>query len=200
MKADLGTHPVSTGEPALFRTLADLERESSVLPALPSDRGRVTLIVRRPDPGLRETPDRVLLTPEEGIPGEFWNRKPGVTVDSQITVMQTTIAELIANGQPLTLFGDNLFLDLDVSGANLPPGSRVQIGEALLEVTPKSHTGCKKFSGRFGVEALRFVATPEGRARNFRGLYLRVLTAGEAAPGDVVEVIERATVREETAV
>jgi MOSC domain-containing protein YiiM len=134
----------------------------------------------------------VQLTPEEGIPGEYWNRKPGVTIDNQITVMQTNVARLIANGQPLTLFGDNLFLDLDVSGANLPPGSRVRIGEALLEVTPKRHTGCKKFSGRFGVDALRFVATPAGRARNFRGLYLRVLTAGEAAPGDAVEVVERA--------
>jgi hypothetical protein len=198
MKADLGTHSISTGDPALFRRLAELEREMSALPALPSDRGSVTLIVRRPDPGLRETPGRVLLTPDEGIPGEFWNRKPGVTVDSQITVMQTNIAELIANGQPLTMFGDNLFLDLDVSGDNLPPGSRVRIGEALLEVTPKRHTGCKKFSGRFGVDALRFVATPEGRARNFRGLYLRVLTAGEAAPGDVVEFVERAAVLEET--
>ena len=197
MKADLGTHPVSTGDPALFRTLAALEREMSALLTLPSDRGGVALIVRRPHPGLRETPDRVLLTPDEGIVGEYWNRKPGVTVDSQITVMQATIAELIANGQPLTLFGDNLFLDLDVSGANLPPGSRVRIGEALLEVTPKPHTGCKKFSGRFGVDALRFVATPVGRARNFRGLYLRVLTAGEAAPGDVVELIERAAGLEE---
>jgi hypothetical protein len=192
MKADLGAHSVSTGDPALFRTLAELERELSALPALPSDRGSVTLIVRRPDPGLRETPERVQLTPEEGIPGEYWNRKPGVTIDNQITVMQTNVARLIANGQPLTLFGDNLFLDLDVSGANLPPGSRVRIGEALLEVTPKRHTGCKKFSGRFGVDALRFVATPAGRARNFRGLYLRVLTAGEAAPGDAVEVVERA--------
>jgi hypothetical protein len=191
MKADLGTHLVSTGDPALFRTLAELEREMSALPALPPDRGSVTLIVRRSDPGLRETPERVLLTPDEGIVGEYWNRKPGVTVDSQITVMQTTIAELIANGQPLTLFGDNLFLDLDVSGANLLPGSRVRIGEALLEVTPKPHTGCKKFSGRFGVDAFRFVATPEGRARNLRGLYMRVLTAGEAAPGDAVAVLER---------
>ncbi|MGH8514258.1 MAG: hypothetical protein ACREV8_10030, partial [Gammaproteobacteria bacterium] len=119
MKIDLGNHPVPDGDPAFFRTLAELQHEKLALASLPADRGSVTLIVRRPDPGARDTPDRVLLTPEEGIPGEYWNRKPGVTPDSQITVMQTNVAELIANGRPLTLFGDNLFLDLDLSAGNV---------------------------------------------------------------------------------
>jgi MOSC domain-containing protein YiiM len=105
--------------------------------------------------------------------------------------MQRDVAELIANGQPLTLFGDNLFLDLDLSVSNLPTGSRVHVGGATLEVTPKPHNGCKKFHARFGPDALRFVSKPDLRHRNLRGIYMRVVQPGEAAPGDPVEVIAR---------
>jgi MOSC domain-containing protein YiiM len=191
MKAELDLDSASVGDPERFRTLVELESGLGELPTPNADRGTVVLIVRRGVGGRRETPERLVLTPEEGVPGDAWNRKEGATVEGQITVMQVAVAEMIANGQPLTLFGDNLFLDIDVVGANLPPGTRVRIGDAVLEVTPKIHKGCRKFSGRFGVDALRFVSTPEGRARNLRGLYVRVLTAGEAGPGDVVEVIER---------
>jgi len=106
--------------------------------------------------------------------------------------MQTDVAELIANGQPLTLFGDNLFLDLDLSATNLPPGSLVRIGGATMEVTPKPHNGCQKFRARFGSEALRFVSKPDLRRRNLRGIYMRVVQRGEVAAGDPVEVITRA--------
>jgi len=106
--------------------------------------------------------------------------------------MQVDVAGLIANGQPLTLFGDNLFLDLDLSAANLPAGSRVRVGGATLEVTPKPHNGCRKFHARFGPEALRFVSKPDLRPRNFRGIYMRVVEPGEVALGDAVEVLARA--------
>lgn len=190
----------SVGDPARFRTLADLESGLRSLPSAPSDRGRLALIVRRTARGVRETPDRVLLTPEGGVPGDAWSRKEGATLDSQVTVMEAGVAELIANGQPLALFGDNVFLELDLSTTNLPLGSRVAIGGALLEVTLKMHKGCRKFSARFGDDALRFLATPESRARRLRGLYLRVLEAGDVGPGDVVEVVARASLPEEAPV
>ena len=79
--------------------------------------------------------------------------------------MRHDVAALIANGQPLTLFGDNLFVDLDISTANLPSGTRLRVGEALVEVTPKPHNGCSKFEGRFGADALRFVAPAPTRPR-----------------------------------
>lgn len=179
----------SVGDPARFRTLVDLERGLAGLAPAPVDRGRLVRIVRRVEGGRRELPDRSRLSPETGVPGDSWGRRPRRTWDTQITAMQADVAELIANGQPLTLFGDNLFLELDLSARNLPVGSRLRIGGAVLEVTPVPHNGCKKFQARFGQEALRFVSGKELRHRNLRGIYLRVVEAGDVRPGDGVEVL-----------
>ena len=88
--------------------------------------------------------------------------------------------------------GDNLFVDLDLSAANLPIGSRLRIGDALVTVTPKAHNGCKKYLARFGADALRFVNEKELRHRNLRGIFLRVTAAGEVKVGDPIVVLERA--------
>jgi MOSC domain-containing protein YiiM len=112
-----------------------------------------------------------------------------------IAVMERKVAELIANGQPLILFGDCLILDLDLSTQNLPPGSRVRVGGAVLEVTPMPHNGCQKFRARFGQDALRFVVMRELRHNNLRGTYMRVLEGGEFSVSDPVEVISRRTPR-----
>jgi MOSC domain-containing protein YiiM len=98
---------------------------------------------------------------------------------------------LIANGQPAALFGDNLFLDLDLSAANLPAGSRVRVGRALLEVTPKPHNGCQKFRARFGDGALRLTAMAARRPRNLRGIYMRVVEEGEVRVEDAAVVVSR---------
>lgn len=181
----------SKGDPALFRTLQDLELAFNALPASPADHGRVALIVNRVEAGRRETPVRVLLTPDGGVPGDTWGRQTERDLDEQICVVQVAVARLVANEQPLTLFGDSLFLELDLSTENLPTGSRVRVGGAMLEVTPKPHNGCWKFRARFGNGALRFVSKPELRHRNLRGIYMRVVEAGDAGPGDTVEVIMR---------
>jgi MOSC domain-containing protein YiiM len=109
----------------------------------------------------------------------------------QIAVMEKGVAELIANGQPLALFGDCLVLDLDLSAGNLPPGSRLRAGGALLEVTPEPHNGCQKYRSRFGPDALRLVWMEELRHRNLRGIYMRVVTPGQVELGDRVNVIAR---------
>jgi MOSC domain-containing protein YiiM len=181
----------SVGEPARFRSLGELEAALTELPGAPRDCGRVVLVVRRREGGRRETPDRVRLTADLGVPGDAWGRREHRTLDGQIAVMQADVAGLIANGQPLTLFGDNLFLELDLSAENLPVGSRVRVGGAVLGVTPKPHDGCWKFRARFGGDALRFVSQRDLRHRNLRGIYLRVVDAGEVAPGDAVEVLAR---------
>ena len=149
------------------------------------------MLVTRVRDGRREEPPRVVLTAAAGMPGDAWHRRSPDEFDAQLAVMQHAVAALIANGQPLPLFGDNLFLDLDLSAGNLPIGSRVRAGKALLEVTPKPHNGCHKFKGRFGADALRFVAHAERRHLNLRGIYLRVIEDGEVAVGDVVEVVAR---------
>ncbi len=181
----------SVGDPARFLTLEHLERELAAYGRGPRDEGRVVLVVRRVEGGRRETPDRVRLTPELGVPGDAWGRRREPDPETQLAVMERAVAELVANGQPLPLFGDNLFLDLDLSRENLTPGSRLRVGGATLEVTPVPHTGCKKFHARFGADALRFASKRELRHRNLRGIYLRVIETGEVAVGDPVEVLFR---------
>jgi len=182
----------SRGDPARHHTLDHLERELLASPGAPTDRGRVVLIMRRRQGGRRETPDRIQVTRTAGLPGDAWGRQTEPKPEGQITVMQHDVAELIANGQPLVLFGDNLILELDLSRGNLPLGSRVRVGQATLEVTPKAHNGCHKFRARFGSDALRFVSKPDLRHRNLRGIYMRVVEDGEVALGDPVEVLSRA--------
>jgi hypothetical protein len=179
------------GDPQRFRSLEDLRQRLDALPRRGSDRGRVALLMRRLEGGRRETLDRVELMPDIGIPGEAWGRAPQRKQDMQIAVMDAAVAGLIANGQPLTLFGDCLMLELDLSVGNLPPGSRLRVGNAVLDVTAEPHNGCRKFRARFGDAALRFVSMPELRHNNLRGIYMRVVAAGEAGVGDPVEVLSR---------
>jgi MOSC domain-containing protein YiiM len=131
----------------------------------------------------------VRLSREEGVPGDGWTRRPPRDPEAQLAVMRRDVAELIANGQPLTLFGDNLFVDLDVSAANLPAGTRLRVGGALVEMTAKPHDGCSKFKGRFGQDALRFVQAPSTRSSNLRGVYWKVLEPGDVCVGDPIEVL-----------
>ena len=105
--------------------------------------------------------------------------------------MQIDVARLIANRQPLPLCGDNLFFELDLSAENLPPGSLLRVGGAMLEVTPTPHDGCQKFRIRFGAEAIAFTSHPDLRHHNLRGIHMRVVAPGEVAVGDLVEVVSR---------
>ena len=140
----------SLGDPARFLTLDALERGLDALGDAPRDTGRVALLVRRVEAGRREILGRVELSPEGGVAGDAWGRRPERDPEMQIAVMQAGVAQLIANGQPLTLFGDSLFLELDLSSHNLPAGSRLFVGGTLLEVTAMPHNGCRKFQARFG--------------------------------------------------
>lgn len=181
----------STGDTARHLGTAALKAQLAALSPAPVDRGRVLRIVARRVGGRREAPDRIALTPEGGVEGDAWGRGDR-KVEAQVTVMQAGIAAIIANGQPLELFGDNLFVDLDISSENIPPGTPVQIGGAFLEVTPLPHNGCGKFRARFGEDAWRLVQSPDTRSRNMRGIHMRVIRAGEVGTGDEVVVGRRA--------
>ncbi len=176
------------GDASRHRPLPELERGLAEL-VPPKDRGRLELIVSRGDDGARETPERALLTPEQGVPGDAWVRDCPDRPETQIAMMRADFGRLVANGQPLTLFGDNLLVDLDLSVANLPAGSRLRIGGARFEVTPEPHDGCLKYRQRFGQGALRLTA--QRRELRLRGVYVRVIEAGEVAVGDAVEVVSR---------
>jgi MOSC domain-containing protein YiiM len=182
----------TVGDPARFRSLADLQRMLEALPGGREDAGHVALLMRRAEGGRRETLGRIVLEPALGVPGDAWARADQPNPEMQIAVMQGDVARMIANRQPLALFGDCLILDLDLAAANLPTGSRVRVGAAMLEVSPAPHNGCRKFRARFGDDALRFVSMPALRHRNLRGIYMTVVESGEVRVGDPVEVVRRA--------
>lgn len=181
----------AVGDAERFVAYDALVEGLAALPAAPTDFGRVRLIVRRGAGGLRETPPTGRLTAAGGLEGDAWGRRRAGDPEDQVTVMEHDVNVLLANGQPLTLAGDNLLVDLNLSAPSLPPGSRLRIGTALVEVTPKPHNGCSKFRARFGGDALRLVAQKERRHLNLRGVHVRVIEDGEVAVGDPIEVLSR---------
>lgn len=181
----------SVGDSGCFLSFETLEARRQALPSAPRDAGTLTRVMARGTGGVRQLLDEAVVTVDGGVPGDAWGRSRSRDPEAQLAVMQEDIARLIANGQPLELSGDNLWLDLDLSAANLPPGTRLAVGEAILESTPLPHDGCKKFRARFGADALKFVATPPLRHLNLRGIYLRVVQDGRVRVGDAVRKLPR---------
>lgn len=158
--------------------------------ASPKDSGPLVLIVRRPGRDVREVVTDGILSLADGLVGDGWRDRmdPGdPSPDTQITIINTRLIGLLApDASRWPLAGDQLYVDLDLGLDNLPPGTRLGVGSAILEVTAEPHTGCKKFVSRFGLDAMKFVNSPEGRRMNLRGIYAKVAQAGTIAQGDVV--------------
>src|SRR5262245_55869642 len=153
----------------------------------PVDGGTVELIVRRPAVDLREVLDEGDLDTVVGLVGDRWHLGSSPTNDSQLTVINARLAQLIASErQNWSLAGDQLYVDLDLSVENLPPGTRLSVGGAVIEVSEVPHTGCAKFSARFGTEALTFVNKGPRRELRLRGLNARVVEAGRVRVGDTI--------------
>jgi hypothetical protein len=153
----------------------------------PKDGGTLAMIVRRPSVGTREVVEVAQLDTTIGLVGDSWGVRERVDPDAQLNVMNARMAELLAPDEAgRALAGDQLYLDIDLSDANLPPGSRLRIGDAVIEITPKPHTGCKKFSARFGPDVTRFVNVGPGKELHLRGVCAKVVTAGTIRRGDAV--------------
>lgn len=177
------------GDPARHLDADTLEAAWNALPAPPTDAGTVAHLVARGTEG-RQEPTTARLQVDQPFPGDKWKPRKKGTLD-QITLMRADVGRLIANGQSLALFGDNLIVDLDLSTANLPAGTQLRVGTALLEITPEPHTGCHQYKQRFGGPALALTARKELRDVHLRGVHARVLEDGDVSLGDPVAVVRR---------
>src|SRR6266511_4890736 len=177
-----------------YLSMAELEADMDYIRQSPKDQGTLKMIVRRPNVDEREVLQEGELNTAEGLVGDTWKVRvnkhsaDGLTnVNAQITMMNArTIALLAQDEESWPLAGDQLYVDMNLSDDNLPPGTQLGIGSAILEVSPDPHTGCNKFSSRFGVEALKFVNSPEGKRLHLRGINTKVIQAGIIRVGDVV--------------
>jgi len=181
----------------MYMARAALEAGVEQVRRSPADAGRLELIVRRPAEDDREVLSEGILDEVEGLVGDSWRsrgsrRRPDGSAhpDMQLNIMNARAAALVAGGPDgWHVAGDQLFVDLDLSEANLPPWTTLQVGEAVIAVTDQPHTGCRKFSARFGPDALRFVNSPIGRELRLRGLCARVVVPGTIRVGDVVRKV-----------
>ena len=163
-----------------------LEQGVDHILASPSDVGTLKLIVRRPDVDQRETPAEGRLDIEQGLVGDNWSTRGKAVPDMQLNIMNARVIGLVAQTlERWPLAGDQLYLDMDLSDDNLPPGTQLALGDAIIEVTEPPHTGCKKFAARFGVAAVVFVNSGRGKKLNFRGINAKVIQSGDIKIGDV---------------
>lgn len=178
-------------------TTEELEAGLGEILRSPKGEGLLELIVRRPRVGEREVLEEGELDAAVGLVGDNWkdrasSRTPDGSPhpDMQLNVMNSRVLALVAQGRERwKLAGDQLILDMDLSEENLPAGSRLALGSALIEVTEQPHTGCKKFVERFGLDALKFVNSPEGRRLRLRGLNARVVHPGVVRLGDAARKV-----------
>jgi MOSC domain-containing protein YiiM len=174
---------------------AELEAGLDTIRQSPKQEGGVILIVRRPATDEREVLEEGELNLLEGLAGDTWktlgsSRTPDGAAhpDNQLTLMNARVIALLAQTRDRwSLAGDQLYVDLDLSVDNLPAGTRLVLGTAVIEVTALPHTGCKKFMARFGLDALQFVNSPVGKQLRLRGLNARVVQAGVIRAGDWVK-------------
>ena len=179
-------------------TTEELEAGLDEIRRAPKDEGVLELIVRRPGVNDRQVLTEGELDLDDGLVGDSWKRRRSTSTPDgspnplmQLNVMNARVIALVAQEESRwQLAGDQLFLDLDLSAENLPAGTRLSLGSAVIEVTPPPHLGCQKFVARFGLEAMRFVNSPLGRQLHLRGINAKVVQAGVIRVGDVVRKIK----------
>ena len=178
-------------------TTEELEAGLDEIRQSPKNEGVLELIVRRPQIGKREVLQEGELDLAEGLVGDNWRtrassrtRDGSAHPDMQLNIMNSRVIGLVAQGKDRwQLAGDQLFIAMDLSAANLPPGTRLALGTAVIEVTAQPHTGCKKFVERFGLNAMKFVNSPVGEQLHLRGINAKVVQPGVIRVGDVAKKI-----------
>jgi hypothetical protein len=185
-------------ERATHLSLQELEAGLEHILLSPKESGTVELIVRRPRVDERETLAEAALDQTDGLLGDTWKVRPSKNMpdhsanpNAQLTLMNARVIALVAQTKDRwPLAGDQLYVDLDLSAANLPAGTRLQVGTAVVEVTAQPHTGCDKFTERFGRDAVVFVNGPAHRDLRMRGINTKIIQPGTVKVGDVVRKIK----------
>jgi hypothetical protein len=179
-------------------TLAAMEAGLDHIRQSPKDIGTLKLISRRPNTDEREVLAEGQLDPAHGLIGDNWKARGSRSTpdgsanpEMQLNVMNARVIGLLAQDKERwALAGDQLFVDFDLSEANAPPGTRLAIGSAVIEITAPPHLGCKKFSARFGPDAMKFVNSPEGKQLHLRGVNAKVVQDGTLRTGDKVQKLK----------
>ncbi|MGC3956881.1 MAG: MOSC domain-containing protein [Verrucomicrobiota bacterium] len=175
--------------------LAQLEAGLETIRQSPKDIGVLRLISCRPNTDEREVLAEAQLDPTHGLVGDNWKARGSRSTpdgsanpEMQLNVMNARVIELLAQDQSRwALAGDQLYVDFDLSEANIPPGTRIAVGSAVIEITAPPHLGCKKFSARFGPDAVKFVNSPEGKELHLRGVNAKVVQSAVIRTGDSVK-------------
>lgn len=168
-------------------TYAELEAALPLLRAAPKERGVLEMIVRRPASNEREVIEGGELRAGAGLVGDRWT--PSSTSEP-LTLTSSRLLGLLAHSRERwPLAGDQLYVDFDLSAEHLPPGTRLHVGSAVIEISSTPHTGCGKYRDRFGLDALRFISSPVGRELNLRGVNAYVVTGGLVRVGDAISAL-----------
>ena len=178
----------------MHRSTDELRAQLPTIESAPTDAGSIAMIVRRPGEDAREVVQTAKLDVDGGLVGDNWLARgnphmPDGAADpeAQITIMNSRVTEAVAGGRERwPLAGDQIYVDMNLSMDNIPAGTRLTIGDAVVEISAKPHTGCDKFAARFGAEALRFVNVGEGKTRRYRGVNARVVEGGSFSTGDQI--------------
>jgi hypothetical protein len=180
-----------------YLTTEELEAGLEDIYLSPKNDGCIEMIVCRPDVEKREVLFEAKIDLIEGLLGDNWKARGSTGTpdgsahpEMQINIMNSRVIALLAEKQERwQLAGDQLYIDMDLSAETLPAGTRLALGSAVLEITAKPHTGCKKFAARFGQDAIKFVNSPLGKELHLRGVNARVIQSGTIQVGDVVKKI-----------
>ncbi len=180
--------------PIKHLTMDELEAGLDNIQQAPKDGGVLEMIVRRPSTEEREVLHEGELDTAVGLVGDNWQARGSKSMpdgsanpDAQLTLMSCRAADLVAQSRDRwALAGDQLYVDFDLSEDNIPPGTQLEIGEAIVEVTALPHTGCQKFVARFGKDAMKFVNSPEGKRLHLRGINTKIVQSGTIRIGDPI--------------
>lgn len=178
-------------------TLEHLQTQLNHIQESPKDTGSVLLIVRRPATEERELISQGRLIPASGLEGDNWRERGSTSMpdgsanpEAEITLMNTRVIQALTQDETRwALAGDQFFVDFDLSEENIPAGTRLALGSAIVEVSPLPHNGCKKFSERFGVDALKFISMAENKPLRMRGINAKIIQAGEVKQGDLIRKV-----------